>query len=121
MHIEYFHSIQTYNNKAINYFLEIYLGFPVYYISFNSNYLGQPIIFGYLLQYAREPLYSNSAVIVGWLQSTRTQHIIFWFIVIHSMSMFLTSINFHDHVFIWNYHLCISVHSDSIGAFKFDN
>ena len=46
--------------------------------------------------HAREPLYSNSAVIAVWLQSTMAHKILFWFTVIHSMSKFFTSNNFHD-------------------------
>ena len=30
------------------------------------------------------------------------------------MSMFFTTINFHDHVYIWNFHFGILVHSGSI-------
>ena len=46
--------------------------------------------------HAREPLNSNSAVIAGWLQSTRAHNILFWFTVIHSMSRVFTTTNFHD-------------------------
>ena len=69
--------------------------------------------------YARKPLYSNSAVITGWLQSTRAQFIMLWFTVIYFVSKLITAINFHDGVFIWNYHVGIVVNSGSIGAFKF--
>ena len=61
---------------------------------------------GNLNTHAREPLYSNNAVNVGWLQSTRAQNILFWFTLIHSLSNFFTTINFHD-VFIRSYHLGI--------------
>ena len=54
-----------------------------------------------------EPLYSNSRVIAWPLQSTRAHNKIVWFTVIHSMSKVFTTINFHDHVFIWNYHLVL--------------
>ena len=69
--------------------------------------------------HAREPLYSNSAVIAWCSQSTGAQNILFWFTVIHSMSQFFTDSNFHDFFFIWNYCLGIVVHSGPIRAFKF--
>ena len=69
--------------------------------------------------HAREPLYSNSAVIAWCSQSTGAQNIRFWFTVIHSMSQFFTTFNFHDIFFIWNYSLGIVVHSGLIRAFKF--
>ena len=53
--------------------------------------------------HAREPLYSNSAVIAWCSQSSGAQNILFWFTVIHSMSQYFTAFNFHDNVFIWNY------------------
>ena len=46
--------------------------------------------------HAREPLYSNSAVIAWCSQSTGAQNILFWFTVIHSMSQFFTTFHFHD-------------------------
>ena len=69
--------------------------------------------------HAREPLYSNSAVIAWCSQSTGAQNILFWFTVIQYMSQFFTAFNFHDVVFIWNYCLGIVVHSGQIRAFKF--
>ena len=50
--------------------------------------------------HAREPLYSNSAVIAWCSQSTGAQNILFWFTVIHSMSQYFTAFNFHDFFFI---------------------
>ena len=70
-------------------------------------------------RHAREPLYSNSAVIAWCSQSTSAQNILFWFTVIHSMSQYFTAINFYDVFFIWNYRLGIVVHSGPIRAFKF--
>ena len=70
-------------------------------------------------RHAREPLYSNSAVIAWCSQSTGAQNILFWFTVIHSMSQFFTTFNFHDVFFISNYCLGIVVHSGQIRAFKF--
>ena len=49
--------------------------------------------------HAREPLYSNSAVIAWCSQSTGAQNILFWFILIHSMSQYFTAFNFHDFFF----------------------
>ena len=46
--------------------------------------------------HAREPLYSNSAVIAWCSQSTGAQNILFWIPVIHSMSQYFTAFNFHD-------------------------
>ena len=69
--------------------------------------------------HAREPLYSNSAVIAWCSQSSGAQNILFWFTVIHSMSQYFTAFNFHDIFFIWNYCLGIVVHSGPIRAFKF--
>ena len=46
--------------------------------------------------HAREPLYSNSAVIAWCSQSTGAQNILLWFTVIHSMSQYFTAFNFHD-------------------------
>ena len=71
--------------------------------------------------HAREPLYSNSAVIAWCSQSTGAQNILFWFTVINSMSQFFTTFNFHDVFFIWNYCLDIVVHSGPIRAFRFKN
>ena len=68
--------------------------------------------------HAREPLYSNSAVIAWCSQSTGAQNILFWFTVIHSMSQLFTTFNFHDVFFLWNYCLGIVVHSGPIRAFK---
>ena len=48
------------------------------------------------VEHAREPLYSNSAVIAGRLQPTRAQITLFWNTVIQSMSKFFTTINVHD-------------------------
>ena len=48
--------------------------------------------------HAREPMYSNSAVIADGLRSKRAQNLLFWFAVIHSMRKF-TTINFHDDLF----------------------
>ena len=56
--------------------------------------VSEAIIFQQSLK--RTKLYSNSAVIAVWLQSTRAQNILFWFTAIHSMSKFATTINFHD-------------------------
>ena len=69
--------------------------------------------------HAREPLYSDSAVIAWCSQSTGAQNILFWFTVIHSMSQYFTAFNFHDFFFIWNDCLGIVVHSGPIRAFKF--
>ena len=69
--------------------------------------------------HAREPLYSNIAVIAWCSQSTGAQKILFWFTVIHSMSQYFTAFNFRDIFFIWNYCLGIVVHSGPIRAFKF--
>ena len=69
--------------------------------------------------HAREPLYSNSAVIAWCSQSTGAQNILFWLTVIHSMSQYFTAFNFHDVSFIWNYCLDIVVHSGPVTAFKF--
>ena len=71
--------------------------------------------------HAREPLYSNSAVIVWCSQSTGAQNILFWFTVIHSMSHNFTAFNFHNFFSIWNYCLGIVVHSGPIRVFKFLN
>ena len=49
--------------------------------------------------HAEEPLSSNSAVIAGWLQTTRAQNIFVWFTVIHSLRKFFKAINFHDDFF----------------------
>ena len=69
--------------------------------------------------HAREPMYSNSAVIADGLRSKRAQTLLFWFAVIHSMRKF-TTINFHDDFFfILNCQLGIVVHSGSIGVFTF--
>ena len=46
--------------------------------------------------HAREPLYSNSAVIAWCSQSTGAQNILFWLTVIHSMSQYFTAFNFYD-------------------------
>ena len=70
-------------------------------------------------KHAREPLYSNSAVIAWCSQSTGAQNILFWFTVVHSTSQFFTTFSFHDVFFIWNYCLGIVVHSGPIRAFKF--
>ena len=40
------------------------------------------------------PVYSNSAVTAGWLQSTRAQNIIIWLNLILSISKFLTTMVF---------------------------
>ena len=69
--------------------------------------------------HAREPLYSNSAVIAWCSQSSGAQNKLFWFTVIHSMNQYFTAFNFHDIFFIWNYCLGIVVHSGPIRAFKF--
>ena len=50
--------------------------------------------------HAREPLYSNSAVIAWCSQSTGAQNILFRFTVIHSMSQYFTAFNFHDVFFL---------------------
>ena len=65
--------------------------------------------------HAREPLYKNSAVVAGQLQSMRAHTILLWFTVIQ----FFTAFNFHGDVFSCNYHLVIVVHSGTIAAFKF--
>ena len=72
-----------------------------------------------VLIHAREPLYSNSAVIAWCSQSSGAQNILFWVSVIHSMSQYFTAFNFHDIFFILNYCLGIVVHSGPIRAFKF--
>ena len=69
------------------------------------------------ISHAREPLYSNSAVIAWCSQSSGAQNILFWFTVIHSISQYFTAFNFHDIFFIWNYCLGIVVHSGPIRAF----
>ena len=46
--------------------------------------------------HAREPLYSNSAVIAWCSQSTGAQNILFWHTLIHSMSQYFTTFNFHE-------------------------
>ena len=46
--------------------------------------------------HAREPLYSNSAVIAWCSQSTSAQHILIWFTVVDSMSQYFTAFNFND-------------------------
>ena len=69
--------------------------------------------------HAREPLYSNSAVIAWCSQSTGTQNVLFRFTVIHSMSQYFTAFNFHNVFVIWKYSLGIVVHSGPIRAFKF--
>ena len=46
--------------------------------------------------HAKEPLFSNSAVIADWLQWTRAQITLFWATVIHFMSKFFTAINYQD-------------------------
>ena len=71
--------------------------------------------------HAREPLYSNSAVIAWCSQSSGAQNILFWFTVIHSMSQYFTAFNFHTIFFISNYCLGIVVHSGLLRAFKFKN
>ena len=81
---------------------------------FLKNHLSN-IFFRACIQ-AREPLYLNSAVIAGQLQSMRAHTILLWFTVIHSMSWFCTVISFHDDVFSCNYHIGIVVYSGSIGA-----
>ena len=42
----------------------------------------------------------------------------FVLLVIHSMNKFFTTIDFHDDVIIWNYHLVIVVHSGSMEAIE---
>ena len=72
--------------------------------------------------HAREPLYSNSAVIAWCSQSTGAQNILFWFTAINSISQYFTAFNFHDvFFFIRNYCLGIAVHSGPKTAFKFEN
>ena len=73
------------------------------------------------LNHAREPLYSNSAVIAWCSQSTSAQIILFWFTVFHSIRQIFTTFNFHDVFFVWIYCLGIVVHSGQIRAFKFQN
>ena len=70
------------------------------------------------ISHAREPLYSNSAVIAWCSQSTGAQNILFLFTVIHSMSQYFTAFNFHDVFFIRNYCLGIVIHSGPIRAFN---
>ena len=85
----------------------------------NNNHILLKDYFQSYNSHAREPLYSNSAVIAWCSQSTGAQNILFWFTVIHSTSQFFTTFNFHNVFFIWNYCLGIVVHSGPIRAFKF--
>ena len=48
---------------------------------------------------AREPLYQNSAVILGWLQSKRAQTILIWFTVINISRKFFITIHVHGDFF----------------------
>ena len=50
--------------------------------------------------HAREPLYSNSAVPTGWLQSMKEQNILFWFTKINSMGKLFATIHFTRCIFI---------------------
>ena len=86
---------------------------------FSSVIIAVGRVFTVYFCHAREPLYSNSAVIAWCSQSSGAQKIPFWFTVIHSMSQYFTAFNFHDIFFIWNYCLGIVVHSGPIRAFKF--
>ena len=68
---------------------------------------------------AREPLYSNSAVTVGWLKMMSAQKILFWFTVIlsTSMSKFFTKVNFQffTRIFCCFFFCCFTSHVNSYG------